>query len=184
MRDRLLKQIAPLAKQLGEALVALLVPQLEHIRDRAIEDAKAKLRADLEALTEPPKPAPAKPIAKRRKKRKPTVSAVKRAAAPSKIPASSSSSRAPVPTRAAPSPRSAAPEGIRKCSNCGQPGHYKRTCPKASDAAPAKPSTHVARPVDPPPPRLNSTERAALAKPCRDPNCRIVRLHAAHGEDA
>lgn len=58
MRDRLLKEIEPIAKQFAETLVALIVPQLEHVRDRAIEDAKAKLRADLDALISPPKPPP------------------------------------------------------------------------------------------------------------------------------
>lgn len=76
MRDRLLKQIAPLARQLSESLVALIVPQIEHIRDRAIEDAKAKLRADLDALTAPSKPQA--PVRKRRRKpRKPVLAAPK-----------------------------------------------------------------------------------------------------------
>jgi hypothetical protein len=213
MRARLLKEIAPLAKQLGEALVALLVPQLEHVRDRAIEDAKAKLRADLDALTATPKSSP--PIAKRRKKkRKPTVSAVKHAAAPTKPSrASSSSSRAPVPTRAAPSPSSAAPKGIERterlharCSRCGKAGHNARTCgyeppterpappPLANRFAKIEASARArgtgirgvgitaeqaaARRVSGEP---SIADQIATANPCRDENCRISELHAAHG---
>lgn len=177
IRDRLLKEIAPLARKFGEDLVALIVPQFEHIRDRALDEARAKLRTDLEALTEPPPP----PVAKRRKKRKPTRSVVAPAATTTK-PTPSSGSRARA--RAVPRP-STAPQGIKQsvCSVCEQPGHNARSCPKRA-AAIAKTSAstpQTTRPSDPLAPRLSTTERAALDKPCRDPSCRIARLHPAHG---
>lgn len=185
MRERLLKEISLAAKQLGEELVALLVPELERIRDRALDEAKAKLRADLETWTAP---AP-KPVAKPRRKKRRTRSVVTPARTPTKLATSSSSSRVSVPTRAVPGPKSTAPSGAHRsvCSVCQQPGHNARTCPKREAASAKAAPSKDARPRisvdldDPPTPRLSTAERVALEKPCRDPNCRIAKLHAAHG---
>lgn len=186
IRERLLRQVAPLAKKLGDDIIALLVPQLEHAVERAVADAKTKLAADLEAVTALA-PAP-KSIAKPKRRKKRSPRSVGASAGSPRKRKCSSSSRASVPARAVPGPKSTAPSGSHRsvCSVCQEFGHNARTCPKRQ-AATLKPPVVASRSaamVDPPAPRLSTAERTALDKPCRDPNCRIVRLHAAHGEGA
>lgn len=183
--EKLLRQVSLAAKQLGEQLVALLLPELERISDQALDSAKAKLRSDLEALTAPAAP---KAVAKTRRKKRRTRSVATPARTPTKRATSPSSSRVSVPTRAVPGPKSTAPSGAHRpvCSVCQQPGHNARTCPKR-EAAIAKAAPTVERATrreEPLAPRLTTAQQVALEKPCRDPNCRIAKLHAAHGAAA